>query len=68
MKAYRHFSDPEWDGEPGTGTVRDVWLSPLPVREDAATTMFLLWETSVRVSERALRNVRAAPLCMQKKS
>jgi hypothetical protein len=40
--------------------VRDLWLSPLPMREDAATTMFVLRAASVRVSERALRDVRAA--------
>ena len=52
----------------GTGTVREVWLLPLPVCEDTATTMFLLRETSVRVSERVLRDMRAAPMCLQKKS
>jgi len=48
--------------------MRDLWLSPLPMRKDFATTMFLLRETSVRVSERALRDMQAAPVCVQKKS
>jgi hypothetical protein len=48
--------------------VRDMCLLSLPMHEGAATTMFLLRATSVRVSEGALRDMRAAPLRVQKKS
>ncbi len=68
VKAYHHFSDLEWDGPAtGTGTVQEMRPVPLPVRKGSTATVFRVWQHTLRVSERAVRSLRAAPLHMQEK-
>src|SRR5271170_631189 len=50
----------------GTGTVPEVWLSSLPMREGIAAVMSHLRETALRVPGGTLRGLRSAPLRVQK--
>ena len=46
VKAYHHFNDPEWDGEPlEPEPCAEVRLPPLPMREETAATLFDLRPT-----------------------
>ncbi len=63
VKAYVHFSDPEWDGEPLEPEPCSKCKSyPCECVKAAPSPMRCLWPASVRVSQRALRVLRPAPL------
>ena len=66
VKAYHHFSDPEWDGEPiEPETCAEMRLSSLPMRKAATATLPGLRRTTVRMCERTLSGLRPAPLRVQ---
>ena len=68
VKAHHHFSDPEWDGEPiGAGTVSKVRRASLCVRSEAAGAVPGLRQESVRMSERAMPDMRPASMRLQEK-
>ena len=66
VKAYRHFSDPEWDGEPlEPEPCEKCGFYPCQCVKPAAATMSGLREDALRVSEGAVRGLRPASVCVQ---
>ena len=51
----------------GAGAVLEVRLSPMPMRKAAAAAVSRLREAAMRVSERAVRSLRPAPVRVQEK-
>ena len=68
VKAYRHFSDPEWDGEPLEPEPCETCDShPCQCAKPSPQPCSYLRETSVRMPESPLRVMRSAPLRVQEK-
>ncbi len=71
VKAYLHFSDPEWDGEPlEPEACKKCGCQPCQCEKEAATALRSLWQATMRVSERrrgTLPCLRATSVRLQEK-
>ncbi len=69
VKAYHHFSDPEWDGEPlEPEPCKKCGFYPVPMRKADTATLSGVRQASVRVSERALPECAASARACARRS
>ena len=67
VKAYLHFNDPEWDGEPlEPEPCKKCGYYPCQCVKPRTATMSRVWEDAVRVSRRGLPGLRSESMRVQK--